>query len=351
MLTALHDDGNQHHVAYVYPGPCLDQLRELGIPTYHITGIVHHYDPGAYYQLYKLVKKLRPNLLHTSLWLANMLGRLLSHHTGIPLIGDLHGDSRDEGTVRNFFDRWTAHIPYAHVAVSATVRDAYASNILEGAHQLILIKNGINPDLVRTQAYKQPLTRSDFGIPNNAFVVGAVGRLEPIKSYHILIWAFARLHEQANRPLILCIVGDGSQRKYLETLAHEQGIAHAVRFVGARSDAIRFYPLFDCFALSSQSEGLSIALLEALCFYLPVITTHAHHEHDVLTDGVHGILVEPNDHLAYTKALEALYIQPLLHTSMQSANQGLIREELHIQHTANAYSALYQAAINSSGRK
>jgi glycosyltransferase involved in cell wall biosynthesis len=196
------------------------------------------------------------------------------------------------------------------------------------------------------QATKNPLTRRELGIDEHTFVIGAVGRLELIKSYDILIKAFAHLQTlPAQRPATLCIVGDGSQAAALRALAAELGIAANTMFMGMRDDAYRFYPLFDCFVLSSQSEGLSLALLEAMSFGIPVVTTHTHATHDVITNGIDGILVPPNNPVQLGQALHRLCQNPALHRSIAAAAQQRVQTSFTIDRVVDSFEQIYKQLL------
>ncbi len=357
LLEQLVRQSNiQHHVAYFYDGPCRKPIEKLGISTYQIKGLFHHYDPIAYLRLKKFITTLKPDLIHSSLWSANIISRIVAKQCNIPLVCALHGSCYNEGRVRNWLDRITAHHAQKIVAVSSTVYNAYQNHIVKTLrnpikkttilNNLSVITNGIDAVSLRTKALANPLSRQECGIPTNAFVIGAVGRLEPIKSYHVLIEAFSLLmnKQQSASPLILCIVGNGSQKPLLNRLTHEHGIASSVIFTGMRVDAYRFYQLFDVFALSSQSEGLSIALLEALSFGLPVVTTHhTMAAHDAIINGSNGFLVAPNDATTLAEALGALYCNKELLTSMGMYNKNLVETKFSLQRTAECYQNIFKA--------
>ncbi len=352
MLALLQHQGFQHHVAYFYDGPHVQTLHKLGIPTYQIKGLFHHYDPIALLRLKKLIRHIKPDVLHTSLWSANIIGRLLGRMHKIPVVCDLHGNCTKEGFIRNMLDRLTAAMPYRTVAVADAVGTAYKQHILPARKhtQLVVIKNGIDVDRLHAQAFAQPLERADLGLEPNAFIVGAIGRLEPIKSYDVLIRAFAQWCNAttASQPRNLVLVGDGSQTEKLKDLVRQLGIAQLVIFVGARTDACRFYPLFNCFALSSQSEGLSLALLEAMSFGLPVISTSHLQHHDVIEHSINGLLVPSNDVTAYTAALKQLYDTPLLRHSMSAVNKKIIDKQYRIQRVVEQYRTIFTATAKSS---
>jgi glycosyltransferase involved in cell wall biosynthesis len=147
------------------------------------------------------------------------------------------------------------------------------------------------------------------------------------------------------------LVGGGSQLGALKALAHSENIASHVIFAGEQPGVWRFYPLFDCFALSSQSEGISLALLEALCCGIPVVTTHAHRHHDVITEGIHGFLVPPGDIRPLMRALETLYKNPEKAAAMGSAGRVLIDEKFSINRVVNQYHAIFLKAYKNSTQK
>lgn len=341
-------DSNTHSVVYFHHGPNADKIRDLGVKIYQVFGAFSIYDPVLFFRLAKLIKLIKPDIIHSSLWSANISARLISMFYKIPVICDLHGNSFDEGKFRNWLDRRTVNYCAKIVAVSDSVKDSYLKNII-GANcskysKLVVIKNGIDVDSLKNKAYSDPLTRKDFGLLQSDFVVGAVGRLEPIKSYDILIRAFARFlkdNNAANAKLV--IVGDGSQRQALQDLVKSLKIQDHVVFTGFCPDACKFYPIFDCFALSSQSEGLSIALLEAMAFGIPVISTNSDiYKHDVIKSGINGFLVNTGDIQSYASAINKLFIDRELGKIIGAKNAELVRTEFCIDGVADKYQQLYQ---------
>lgn len=361
LYNSLVHPENQHHqhsVITLYDGPIGKKIADAGIPIYHLSGMMHRYDPFLFTRLYSLIKKLQPDVLHTALWSANLLGRLIGHLLNIPIVCDLHGQAANEGTFRNIIDRHTLGYADAFIAVSETVAHGF-NHVLANkserspATNLETIRNGIDVLAVHNYADKHHRTRNQEGLAQEHFVIGSVGRLEPIKSYHILIEAFAQLYEAnptSHNILRLFIVGNGSQRTILEALTHRRGIAHAVTFAGERSDAQALYQLFDCFVLSSQSEGLSIALLEALCFELPLVSTHNNPTHDVINHNQNGLLVPANNVQALAQALNKLFHNPLLRISMENYNKNLIAT-YDLSNNVKKYNNLYRLLKKTDYKK
>lgn len=336
-----------HIVAYFHDGPNVQVLQQLGFELHHITGRLSYTSPEALWKLAKLIKTTKPDILHSALWSANIIGRCMARLFKIPIICDIHGNSFDEGIFRNWFDRATAHYANAIVAVSTSTQEAYKKNILSRSKKkpaIITINNGIDCHALRIKAQEHPRTRQEFGLSTTDFVIGAIGRLEPIKSYDLLIKAFHNIVQKKLKlqTIKLMIVGGGSQEGALRELTEHLGIQQNVIFVGAQPHAIGFYPLFDCFALSSQSEGLSIALLEALCFGLPIITTHHAKNHDVIVDRMNGLLVPCNNIPSLADAITTLATDKSLQTVMNSNNRILVENDFSLQSTVDSYDQLYK---------
>lgn len=352
FLHHVKNNQDQHLVVFFYDGPINKKIQAMGFCTHHIRGLIHYADPQALWRLFKLIKKENPDIIHTALWSANIIGRLIAKLCKIPIMCDIHGKSSDEGKLRNKLDRLTVNQATALVAVSQETQQNYYQTIIAPLknntllnQRLSTIPNGIDCATIHANAQKDPLTREALGLTNHDFIVGAVGRLEPIKSYDLLIKALALCSHQPEIKLIL--VGGGSQEPLLKKLVQTHALEQQVLFAGPQDNAHRFYPLFDCFALSSQSEGLSIALLEALCFGLPIITTHHHTTHDVITHGKHGYLIPPGDIAQYASTIQNLYLnRHNLKQTFATVNQQLVLHQYSIASTAQTYTNLYRRIVN-----
>jgi len=354
----------EHHVIYFHAGPNVQAIKNLQIPTYHISGVISYCDPLALYRLYKLIRSIKPNIIHSSLWSANIIGRVFARYLKIPIICDLHGDCTQEGFIRNFFDRYTVSWADSIIAVSDIVKSKYLKNIIlkpkashaknkllheNMAQRVITIKNGIDAEALVTKATQEPLSRHDIGLNSHDFIIGAIGRLEPIKSYDLLVQAFALMLKRTTPEIIekygapkLCIIGDGSEISKIQNLIKLLGLTNHVILTGFRTDAYRFYPLFDCFALSSQSEGLSIALLEALSFGLPIVTTHTNTEHEVITHAINGLLVPINSPEKLAQALIKIYFDKNLRTTIAQTNKILVQDAFDLTTNVQKYLTIYK---------
>jgi len=172
------------------------------------------------------------------------------------------------------------HFNEKYIAISSSVRDC-------------LVHIGVPPEKIEViyygltlpeQVLSKTTARHRLGLSPEAFVVGYVGRLEPQKNLPLLLTAMRHL------PDMECVlVGGGSQREELESLAMRMGLTN-VRFAGYVPDAADLMPAFDIFCLPSLWEGLGLVLVEAMLRNVPVLGSRAGAIPDVLKNGEAGIL-------------------------------------------------------------
>jgi glycosyltransferase involved in cell wall biosynthesis len=180
------------------------------------------------------------------------------------------------------------------------------------------------------------------------FVVGTVGRLQPVKDQLTLIRAFARLLKQPGAPhaeLRLVIVGDGPSRAQLEDAIRTAGLNGRVWLAGAREDVAELMQHFDLFVLSSLSEGISNTVLEAMASALPVVATRVGGNAELVIDGSTGALVPPGDEAALAAAIGTYCSQPSLAREHGAAGRRRIEEVFSVQSMVAAYDAVYDKLL------
>lgn len=360
LLNFLKADNsnNEHIIAYFYPGPNLEKLKTLGFKTYQIKGLLFKYDLIAYKNLKSIININKPDIIHSALWSANIFSKIIAQSLKIPVICDLHSNILYDGKIRRLIEKLTLFKANKYVAVSNSVKNSFLEYFSSQAKSLRskieVIPNAININ----NDIKFTLTRKDLDFNPNDFIIGAVGRLEKIKSYDLLIKSFASVCNKIemintsnkNRakllnPIKLCIVGDGSQKHKLQKLAKNLNIEKKVIFTGMRSDVYNFYNMFNCFVISSKSEGLSIALLEALNFKLPIITTSQTEKHDIISNNVNGLIVKSQNLKELANAIEKLYLKPYFTNKIKQNNEILAIEKLSIENLLNRYNKLYKELL------
>jgi glycosyltransferase involved in cell wall biosynthesis len=158
-----------------------------------------------------------------------------------------------------------------------------------------------------------------------------------------------RLH--GGRKALLLIAGEGPCQEDLENLARELDIVDGIRFLGQRRDLDTLLPACDLFVLSSLSEGLSFAVLEAMASGLPVVATQVGGNGELIEEGRNGHLVPAQDPKSLGKALGRLLEDPILRKEMGKRGREIAERRYDAGKAAERYVALYQRLIDSRLRK
>jgi glycosyltransferase involved in cell wall biosynthesis len=339
LLHHIDSSKFKHTVLYFHNGPYVQKIKNLGIKTYQINGLICVYDPVFMFQLFSLIKELKPDCLHTLLWAANILGRLIASYLQIPHVEVLHNNIDQNGFVRMAFDRLTAR----HRGELVVVSDGVYDSLKQHAPWLLIkpaqvIKNGIQED---TQESKK-VTRASLGLSKGHFIIGSVGRFEWVKNYGLLLTAFALLYDD-HRKARLVLVGQGSQERFLRTRAYDLGIDDRVIFVTGQ-DAQPYYNLFDCFVSTSYKEGISLALLEAMRAGVVPVVTSMTKEHDVIEHKKNGFLVLAGDSVALAKRFDELIQSRALRRKMGVSAKKRVLADFKIDVMIQEYEKVYQKA-------
>jgi len=208
-----------------------------------------------------------------------------------------------------------------------------------------VITNGVDTSSLRPLADRSAL-REELGIPPEAFVIGSIGRLEPVKNFSLGLRAFARLREvPGDYDPYLVLVGDGSQRAALEALAGTLGIASRVKFFGWRLDAERIYGAFDLFTLTSTSEGTSISLLEAMSTGVCPIVTDVGGNRAVLGPGLEELLVPSNDAISLANAWQRCMADAAFRVEMGARSRHRVVAAFSLDQMVAHHSGLYHQLL------
>jgi glycosyltransferase involved in cell wall biosynthesis len=173
------------------------------------------------------------------------------------------------------------------------------------AQRSVVIPNGI--DLTKfQQPYVSAHLREQHATPEDALVLTYLGRLDEQKGVDDLLQALAMLEPEPETKILAWIIGSGPEREKLHSLGQTLGIGEMVRFIGHQENVADLLQASDLFVLPSHSEGMSIALLEALAAGLPCVVTDVGDNALVVADGVQGRVVPPGQPQAIAQAIQAL---------------------------------------------
>lgn len=202
-----------------------------------------------------------------------------------------------------------------------------------------VVYNGIEPGRAIDPDVRSEM-RAALGFDSRTFVVGAVARLDPVKSLETLIQTVASF--DAATPIVALIVGDGPERAALERAAAASGASSRTRFLGYRADARRCLAACDAYVNCSTSEGVSLTILEAMAAALPVIVTAVGGTPEVVTPDC-GVLIPARDSGALAGAIRTLQADPARARARGLAGRARVERVFSIERMVADYANVYQA--------
>jgi glycosyltransferase involved in cell wall biosynthesis len=297
-------------------GNLFDLAREKGVNCVRVAGLGREIHPirdlQALFRLYRLMRRFRPHVVHTHTAKAGMLGRVAAVLARVPVIVHtyhghvLHGYFGPVKTALfQSIERILAPLSSSLVTVSDAVREDLAQMGIGPASRVCVIPLGL--DLERlTGSLPRGELRAESGTPDDAPLVGIVGRLVPIKDVGTFLDA-AGILARTDERIRFAVVGDGESRGALEAQTKALGLSDRVFFHSWKLDMRRVYGDLDVVVNCSRNERTPVALIEAMAAGRPVVATSVGGTPDVLGQGRHGRLVPPGDAPALARAvLESL---------------------------------------------
>jgi glycosyltransferase involved in cell wall biosynthesis len=340
LATAQHARGHQVLAISLSDAPDVslaDSFRAAGIRTECVAKHGGSVDPTLAVRVSKHLRSGGVELVHTHNPQALVYGSPAAALAGAACVHSKHGVNPDPSR-RMWLRRAASKIVDAYVAVTPSL-----ARIATAAHecdptQLHVIPNGIDTQRFSLDLEARRRIRAELGIPENAWVVGTVGRLAPEKNQALLIDAISPMLDPRRH---LVVVGEGPERDELERRAQATWRPELVHFTGARSDVSALLSAFDVFALTSRSEGLPLVLLEAMAMGLPVLSTAVGGIPDLIEHGVTGFLVDPADEGGLMTQLIWLSSRPQSALDVANSGRRLVLERHSTEHMARDYEDLY----------
>lgn len=314
-------------------GAFASEFRKRDVPV-HMLRVGSKVDLTRVPFLVRLLRDLDPQILHSHLFHANLVARLVAPLVRRPrVIATHHVVERRQLAPRMLLDRLSAPLDDRTVAVSeAAARFAREEC---GARDVLVIPNGID-----LEPFEQATPAADLAAPGK--LVGAVGRLNWQKGFDELLRAFALVLEK-HPDAKLVIAGEGDRRRDLERLVERLGIGGSVSLHGHRSDVPRFLAALDIFCMPSRWEGFGLALVEAMAAGKPCVATAVDSLPEVL--GEAGVLVPPGDREALAGAIASLLSDPRRREDLASRARGRA-QSFSVGTMVARYERLYEEVVH-----
>jgi len=360
LITSLEVGGAQHGLLLGLPRfdpeqyehiicslmnriPMAGQFRESGVEV-HSLGLNRRTDLSVVVRLHRLMKKVRPDVLHTYLLHANVLGRIVGRLVGIPVI---IGSERTIGQA----GRWGR----LATKLSNPLTDAVEVNSELGAktievdlgvpsRKIEVVRSGV--DLHKFgHSTKRSILRSELGLKEGQHLVLYIGRLRPVKGIEYGLRAFAAAQSQQHS-MHMVLAGEGEQLDYLKNIANELNVSEHVSFLGVRNDLPDLLAAADSVLMPSLTEGFPRTAIEAMAAGKPIIATNVGGTSEAIINGETGILVPAKNIEVMSSTLLRLVNDENLQFKLGEAGRQRSENNYSVNNYVTRLDGLYRQLMN-----
>ena len=324
-------------------GPMAQRFAQAGIETHvlHRSTKVPGLDIGLVWRLACLLRREQVDILHCHNTFSKLYGTLAALASGTKAVivtqhaVDYNGRGQ-QCDLTTFVNPFVSQF----LTVSEHVLSAACKTRKIVRERSLVLYNGIDTSRFAPQTQKAN---------DDRVTIGCVGRLSKEKRHDILLEALSQIQTSLRPSLVL--VGDGPTRQNLESQIQDSDLANHVRLLGTCHDVPSLLKDFDIFVLASDTEGLPVALLEAMATGLPVIATRVGGVPELIADGVNGILVPPGGPQELAEAIDQLVRNPELRHRLGAAGRERAVKQFNIQATVGKHEELYKTLAGVKASK
>lgn len=362
LFSALEADRQAFDVTIVYlkskNDPEFDlheRARTLGIDSFFTIDETHKFDVGALRQLLGILRSKRIDILHAHCYKSDLYGLILRRYHKMKLVTTAHGPlatfqffwASKNWRVRYLYDqldlRLLRHFETV-IMVSDTMRTIISKHGVD-QNKLIWVRNAIDSTYFRRGHAPDEQFRQRLGIPGDAPVIGAVGRLNGEKDYPNFLGA-AQLLLRKRPNLFFVIAGKGELEQELRRMSADMGLADRVIFVGHFHDVRKLFETMDVYVLSSTREGLPNTVLEAMAMEVPIVATDVDGVREAVSDQSEAVLVPARDSAKLAAGIELLLDDADLRGRLVQGARHKVESEFSFAHRTRKVEDIYRRVMS-----
>lgn len=328
------------------PGVFAAEIEKAGIP-------VHVLSPSTWPPKYipnflRLIARRDPDIIHFHLFGSNFVAKPLAALFGKRAL-IVHDHTNAESRLNSVFlfvaDTLTNRFSTRVIAVAESVRQLLIEREGLCDDRVVTLPNGVDAEMFYPATLEQrKAARASLKLPENAFVVGGVGRLAEVKNLKVFLEAAATFFKRYPRTVFV-IAGTGPLDAELRELAKSLGVAGSVNFLGHVSDRVELYRALGVLLITSDSEGTPMTLLEAMACGLPVISSSVGGIPEVATNEGDALLVPARDIRGFVSALERVLGEEGLARKLGANARNTILNGYEIRGLVRRIEALYEVVL------
>ncbi len=352
LINTMPEENYRHAIICIKNATDFRQrIKKQNVAIYELHKQEGH-DFGAYLRMYRLLKQIKPAIVHTRnlaaieyqlpAWLAGVKHRVHGEHGWD--VFDPDGNNRKYQQLRRFL----SPLIDKFIPLSQHLEDYLRKKVGINPDKIVRICNGVDTKKFYPVSQKTSLPGCDLPFNSEFIYIGSVGRMHGVKDQLTLVRAFIRLLEKqpelkANVRLI--IIGDGPLRQQAIHLLESKGVAELAWLPGQRNDIADIMRRLDIFVLPSKAEGISNTILEAMATGLPVVATRVGGNPELIDDGETGRLVEKENNGDMAEALLDYVGNPEKRQRHGANGLEKVRRQYALEVMVNHYLAVYDMVL------
>lgn len=317
----------------------------------------------ALWQIIKIIRAYKPDIVHTHAAKAGTLGRMAAIICRVPIIvHTFHGHvfhsyfNSYKTYVFKVIERFFARKTTAIIAISETQKHELGTMYkICKPEKIHIVPLGFDlQKFTENMDKKRETFRLHYKFSNNTIVIGIVGRLAPVKNHELFIDAIKLCMQKSNKHIQACIIGDGELREHLENYCTKIGIAYSTQndenhtapiiFTSWIQDIDYAYAGLDIVCLTSKNEGTPVSLIEAQASGVPVVSTNVGGVQNIVIDGKTALLSE-NTQDDFSQKLLQLIENKELRKTMSTAAKNNSVEKFHYTRLCKDIETVYKRYI------
>ncbi len=322
------------------PGALAERLIMSGVPVHSLDARRGWHGPAAVARLARLIARTQPDVVHTILFHANVIGRLAARLAGVTNVVSSIRVAERRFRRHLVAETLTCRLSRRIICVSEAVARFTQRRSHVPTSRIEVVPNGVETDAAPTGR----VTRETLGLPRDSVAAIFVGRLDPQKGVDVLLRAVASAKERVPA-LELLIVGAGPDRDSLVALARQLDIEARTHWLGFRADVPALLHAADLFVLPSRWEGMPNVVLEAMAAGLPVIATATEGTSEIVRHDETGALVPIDADDALAREIVRFATDQELRAASGRRGQHNVRQEFSVDKMIRRHEHIYESVL------
>jgi glycosyltransferase involved in cell wall biosynthesis len=321
------------------PGPVSADLEAAGIETFSCEA-AGRYDVSCLRRLADHVRRIRPDLIQSFLFHANLAARLVGRQGQCRPLVTGTVTIEIERPLHRLLESLTCGLSDLHVANSRAVADHLVVDLGFPPERIVVIPNGIVlEDIDRTPA----IGRSSHGLADRVPLIVWAGRMDPVKNLETFVRVIARLRDRMSVQAVL--LGDGPERNRMADLIRKQGLSSVIGMTLWSDEVIGWLKAADLLLFPSLTEGSPNVVIEAMACGCPVVASNVPACRELIEPGVHGWLCGAGDVSGFVEAVSGALAQAGVRADCVRAARRSVEERHSMQAVVHRWRALFEQAL------